>query len=141
MSLYDWYPGLKHAHVGLVAASVGLFALRGAGVLAGAGWPMAAAVRRASVVVDVLLLTAGITLAALLRLAPWQHAWLGTKLLLLVVYIVLGSFALKRAATRPGKAIAFAAALGAAGCIVLIALAHDAAAPLAVFGLYGGPTR
>ena len=39
----------------------------------------------------------GITLWVLLSWHPVQHPWLGTKLLLLLLYIVLGSLALKRA--------------------------------------------
>jgi uncharacterized membrane protein SirB2 len=130
----DWYVPLKQAHVTLVVASVALFALRGLGVLAGGAWPMAAAVRRASVAVDSLLLGAGVTLWALLSLQPLRDTWLGAKLLLVLAYIVLGSLALKRAPGRAAKAACFVAALLCIGAAATIARAHDAQAPLRWLG-------
>ncbi|MCU0970094.1 MAG: SirB2 family protein [Rubrivivax sp.] len=124
------YLPLKGVHIGLAAASVALFAARGAGVLAGGGWPMARGVRRASVLVDSLLLSAGGALWWLLSLSPAHDRWLLAKLVLIVAYIVLGSLALKRAPSRAGKASAFAAALGCIAAVAGIALAHDPAAPL-----------
>ena len=112
------------AHVALVVASVSMFAARGFGVLAQQTWPMRAAWRRASVLIDVGLLGAGITLWALLRFHPWHDSWLGAKLVLLVVYIVLGSFALKRARSRGAKATFFIAALVCVGFMASIALHH-----------------
>ncbi len=126
----DWFFPLKQAHVALVAASVALFAARGLGVLAGAGWPMAAALRRGSAALDTLLLAAGATLWWLLALQPLRDAWLGTKLSLVVAYIVLGSLALKRAPGRPAKALAFVAALSCVAAAAAIARTHDAQAPL-----------
>ena len=86
---------------------------------------MRAAWRRLSVLIDVGLLSAGITLWALLRFHPWHDSWLGSKLVLLVVYILLGSFALKRAPTRAAKAGCFVAALACVAFMASIALNHD----------------
>lgn len=105
----DVYPVLKHTHMGLAAVSVLGFALRGLAVLGGARWPMKAGVRQASMVVDTLLLAAGLGLWAWLAWAPM--GWLHVKLGLLVAYIVLGSFALKRARSWAGKALSFLLAL------------------------------
>ncbi|RVT88699.1 SirB2 family protein [Inhella crocodyli] len=105
----DLYPVLKHTHMGLAAVSVLGFALRGLAVLAGARWPMKAGVRQASVVVDSLLLAAGLGLWAWLKWAPM--GWLHVKLGLLLAYIVLGAFALKRARSASGKALCFLLAL------------------------------
>lgn len=135
----SWYLPLRHAHVTLVIASVALFVLRGFGVLAGARWPMIVGVRRTSVAIDVLLLSAGATLWWGLSLQPVRDAWLGTKLLLVGVYIVLGSLALKRAPGRAAKAACFAAALACVAAAAGIALAHDPAAPLKALGLALGP--
>ena len=57
------------------------------------------------------------------------EARLGVKLLLILAYIVCGSFALKHARSRAGRAAAFVLALGCIGSVALIATAHDAAAP------------
>jgi len=130
MTLVEFYPQIKAAHVTLAAASGTLFALRGAGVLAGHPWPMAPVFRRASAGIDTLLLAAGATLWWLLGLNPLGQPWLGTKLALIVVYIGLGTFALKRAPTRRAKAGFYVAALAVFGFVATVARAH---APLGVF--------
>jgi uncharacterized membrane protein SirB2 len=112
-----WRPGL----------SVPLFAARGVAVLFGQAWPMLPAVRRASVLIDTALLAGGLGLWWTLHLNPLRDAWLGTKLLLLLAYIVLGSFALRRAPTRRARALCFAAALACVGWLVSVALAHHPA--------------
>ena len=71
-------------------------------------------VRLASVTIDTLLLVAGASLWALLQHNPLQEAWLATKLALLVVYVVLGSFALKRARSQAGRLLFLVAALSCA---------------------------
>lgn len=128
--MMEWYRPLLAAHVALVVTSVGLFGARGLGVLTGARWPMRPSVRRASVLIDSLLLTAGGLLWWMLSLQPARDRWLLVKLMLLVVYIVLGSLALKRAPTKAGKATAWLAALGCVAAMASIALAHDPLAPL-----------
>lgn len=109
----------------LVSLSVALFTLRGIAVLAGASWPGRTGVRVASVVVDTLLLSAGVGLWLLLDLNPTVQTWLGAKLALLVVYVAFGTLALKRAAPRPIRLAFFCAALATVGLMVGIALAHD----------------
>lgn len=125
---WPWlYPALLHLHRACVAASVALFAARGIGVTALQGWPMRPTWRRLSVAIDVLLLSAGAGLWALLGHHPLQQTWLGLKLVLLVVYIVLGSFALKRARTRGRRLACFIAALATVMAMVGIALARTPA--------------
>ena len=119
MTLAEFYPQIKSVHVVLVLASGALFALRGAAVLAGRAWPLRPSLRAASVAIDSLLLAAGVTLWVLLGLHPLRDAWLGAKLALLVLYIVLGSLALKRA-----QPLAYAGAIVCYGFMVSVALAH-----------------
>jgi uncharacterized membrane protein SirB2 len=120
----SFYPTLKLLHLVLVVLSGTLFVARGASELAGQAWPMRPAARRASVAIDTLLLSAGVTLWVLLSWHPVQHPWLGTKLALLLLYIVLGSLALKRA-PRPGqRAACFVAALAVYGFMASVAVAH-----------------
>ena len=121
------YPALLHLHLGCVTASIALFAARGIGVNALHAWPMRPFWRYLSVAIDVLLLAAGTSLWALLGLHPVRNAWLGVKLGLLVVYIVLGSYALKRGRTRAQRLLFFIAALAVVLSMVGIALAHDPA--------------
>jgi uncharacterized membrane protein SirB2 len=125
MALVEWYWPIRHTHVSLVGASALLFAARGLAVLAGQAWPMRAAVRRASVAIDSALLAAAIALWAMLGLHPLRDAWLGSKLVLLVAYIVLGSLALKRAPSRRARALCLVAALAVLATMVSVALTRN----------------
>lgn len=133
--MIEFYAEIKWVHVAAVLASGGLFALRGAAMLSGAGWYMAAPLRYLSYTIDTALLTAAMMLATVLHQYPFVHAWLTVKVLLLVVYVVLGSYALKRGATRAGRARAFAAALLVFAFIISVARAHDPRGMLALLGL------
>ena len=128
--LQDHYPQLKLIHLGLVACSGGLFALRGLAVLRRAQWPLGDRARRASELIDSLLLLAGASLWFALSLNPLRDHWLGFKLCLLLVYIVLGSFALKRGRTARQRAACYVAALVVFGFMVTVARAHH---PLGLF--------
>jgi uncharacterized membrane protein SirB2 len=121
------YPLLKHLHQTCVALSLSLFAARWLGVLSGATWPMHSSVRLGSVAMDTVLLTAGLTLWVLGGWHAWHHPWLGSKLVLLVAYVLLGSLALKRARTRRGKLVYGVIALAVAGHMVASALHHHPA--------------
>ncbi len=121
-----WVPQLRQTHLALVALSGGLFTLRGAAQLAGAQWPMHRAWRIGSVVIDTLLLAAGAALWALLALHPLRDHWLGAKLLLLVLYVVLGTWALKRARSTATRALSLAAALVVFATMVGIGWTRDA---------------
>ena len=79
-------------------------------MLAGQTWPVQPVQpvsRRANAAIDTAPLSAGITLWALRSLHPVSQPWLGTKLLLRMVYIVPGWLALKRA-PRPRQGAASA---------------------------------
>jgi uncharacterized membrane protein SirB2 len=118
------YPHIKWLHVALVAASGLLFAVRGAAVLAGQAWALRLTWRAASVLVDTCLLAAGVTLWTVLQLNPSTSPWLGVKLALLLVYIVLGSLALKRARTPASRRAAYVAALATYAFMVTVAHFH-----------------
>jgi uncharacterized membrane protein SirB2 len=109
--MIEFYPQVKLIHVAMVVASGSLFALRGVGVLMGSPIGMSAPVRYLSYSIDTTLFTAALMLATMLHQYPFVHGWLTAKVLLLVAYIVLGSYALKRAATIRVRLICFAAAV------------------------------
>lgn len=134
-ALAPYYLAIKASHVGLVMLSGSLFAGRGLGVLLGATMPMAAPVRRASVAIDTALLLSALLLLATLGFHPLALPWLQVKLALLVAYIVLGSFALKRARSTGGKALAYAAALLCFAMMVSIAMTRD---PAGMFAALAG---
>jgi uncharacterized membrane protein SirB2 len=122
--MLEFYPQIKWVHVAAVLASGALFALRGAAVAAGARWAMAAPLRYLSYTIDTVLLTAALMLATILHQYPFVHGWLTAKVLLLVVYIVLGSFALKRGRTRAVRIGCWLAALAVYLFIISIARMH-----------------
>jgi uncharacterized membrane protein SirB2 len=130
MNLIENYATLRQVHVGFVTASGALFALRAFATLAGARWPLALRARAASWIVDTGLLGAGSLLWATLQINPFVQTWLGAKLLLLLVYVGLGTMALRRARTPAARVAWTAAALGCFGWMVATALAHDPRGPL-----------
>lgn len=132
--MIEFYLQIKWVHVAAVLTSGGLFALRGIAMLAGARWYMAAPLRYLSYTIDTVLLTAAMMLATVLHQYPFVNGWLTTKVLLLVVYVMLGSLALKRGATHSARAWSFGAALVVYGFIISVARAHD---PRGVFALLG----
>jgi uncharacterized membrane protein SirB2 len=117
------YPLALLARIGFIVASFSLFAARGLGVLTRQSWPMHQAWRGLRVWIDVGLLSAGRTLWYLMQFNPWHDRWLGAKLLL--VYIGLGTYALKRAPTRATEAAFFFAALSCVASMASIALRHN----------------
>jgi uncharacterized membrane protein SirB2 len=118
-------------HVLAVAVSGSLFLLRGLLVLSGRQTiAMAPFPRILSYLVDTTLLVSAIVLTVIVHQYPFVNSWLTVKVLLLVVYIVLGIFALKRARSRAGKAWFFVAALATFAFIISVAITHR---PLGVF--------
>lgn len=124
----DLYPQVRMLHIALAVASGLLFAIRGVLVLnrraasANHGF-----VRYFSYAIDTNLLAAALLLLAILRLSPLSTPWLAFKIALLPVYIVLGSFALRRSRTRRAQVACLAAALFTYLLIFGIARAHDPA--------------
>ena len=131
MSLIEHYATLRQVHIGFVTASGTLFALRAFATLSGARWPLRLPARAASWVVDTGLLSAGSLLWATLQINPLVQTWLGAKLALLLVYVGLGTMALRRARTPAARLAWTLAALGCFGWMVATALAHDVRGPLA----------
>jgi len=121
----EFYPQIKFVHVLCVILSGSLFALRGMLMLAGSRLTDHAALRFASYAIDTTLLLAALMLVTILHQYPFVQAWLTVKVLLLVVYIVLGAYALRRARTRRARAICYVAALAVFASIIGVALAHN----------------
>ena len=128
--MLEFYPQIKAVHIGAVIASGSLFALRGLLMLLRSPATNHAALRYLSYTIDTTLLTAALMLATILHQAPFVNAWLTVKVLLLVVYIVLGTIALKRGKRYAVRATAYVAALCVFGFIVSVAVTRS---PLGVF--------
>lgn len=119
MNTYLW---LKHLHISCVVLSGSLFALRGGWMLWAPhrlqrGW-----VRVLPHGIDTVLLLSAVGLAVWSGQYPLAQGWLTAKLLALLVYIVLGSVALKHGRTRAVRASALVAALLVLAFITSVAL-------------------
>ena len=119
-----YYLQIKQFHVFVALLSGTIFAVRGAFLLGGARWPQALAVRWLSYAVDTALLTAALMLLTILPWAMFANGWLLAKVTLVVAYVVLGVFALRRGRTRRTRAACYVAALLTFGAIYAIARAH-----------------
>ena len=126
MDATDAYLAVRVLHIGCAALSIAGFALRGAWMLADSPLLQNRFVRVAPHVVDTVLLASAAWLAWTLGQIPFVHAWITAKLLALVLYVVLGMFALRRGRTKSVRTIAFGGALAAAAYIVAVALTRDA---------------
>ena len=126
----EYYLSIKWLHIVCVMSSGTLFALRGLLVLAGQGFGNHVALRWLSYAIDTTLLTTALMLIGIAPQFLFVHGWLTVKVLLLVVYIVLGVFALRRARTRRAKALFYVAALAVFVFIYGVARNHH---PLGAF--------
>jgi uncharacterized membrane protein SirB2 len=128
--MIEFYAQIKWVHVAAVLTSGGLFFVRGLGVQLRMRWPMAATVRYLSYSIDTVLLTSALMLATILRQYPFVHAWLTVKVLLLVVYVVLGSYGLKRGHTPRMRLQCWLAALLVFAFMIGVARTHH---PFGIF--------
>lgn len=122
--MIEFYPQIKQFHIFIAMLSGTLFALRGAFVLAGARWPQALPVKWLSYAVDTSLLTAALMLLTILPWAMFANGWLATKVTLIVLYVVLGVFAMRPARSRSTRATCYVAALLVFATVYGIARAH-----------------
>ncbi|HRQ66905.1 MAG TPA: SirB2 family protein [Xanthomonadaceae bacterium] len=125
--MIEHYVAIKHTHITAVLVSVSVFALRGILMLAGSRFTHHAALRYASYVIDTVLLASAVLLTVILSQYPLSHGWLTAKVLALLAYIVLGSYALKRGRTYAQRASFLIAALATFGYMYSVARAHHPA--------------
>lgn len=129
--MIELYPQIELVHIVSALASGGLFLVRGLARQLGARWVMVAPLRYWSYAIDTVLLLSALALSAIIRQYPFVQAWLTVKVAWVVVYIVLGSFALKRGRTGTVRAACFVAAIVVYALILSIARTHD---PLGALG-------
>jgi uncharacterized membrane protein SirB2 len=105
-------------------ASLFLFLLRGAWMYSRSDRLKSTFARIVPHVVDTFLLASGVGLMVITRQYPLQQSWLTAKLIGLVIYIVLGTIALRRGRTPAVRGAAFVAAVAVFLWIVATARAH-----------------
>jgi uncharacterized membrane protein SirB2 len=116
------YLTLKSVHVASVAASYTLFFVRGVWMLRESPLLTVRWVKVVPHIVDTVLLASAIMLAYMLRQYPFGTGWLTAKVLGLLVYIGLGTVALKRGKTKRLRVQAWIAAQVVFLYIVSVAL-------------------
>jgi uncharacterized membrane protein SirB2 len=119
------YSLLKQLHLTTIAITLTLFVLRGVWMMADSPRLQARWVRIVPHINDTLLLASGIGLAVLLQQYPLVHGWITAKVFALILYIVLGTVALKRGRTRGRRIAAWVGALLVFGYMVAVAVTHD----------------
>ena len=119
------YSLLKQLHLGTIALTLALFILRGAWMMVESPRLQARWVRIVPHINDSLLLASGISLAVLTRQYPLVNGWLTAKFFALILYIVLGTIALKRGRTYGQRMAAWIAALLVFGYMVAVAVTRD----------------
>lgn len=127
--MIELYPDIKLVHIAAVLASGALFLVRGVAVQAGGRWAMTPSLRYLSYGIDTVLLTAAVMLLAILPATLYANGWLTLKMALLVAYVVLGSYALKRGRTARARAFCFVAAVLLYAAMLAIARTHSPLGP------------
>ncbi len=113
---------LKHLHMSCAALSGALFLLRGLWMLQDSPRLRQRWVRTLPHLIDTVLLASAVALAVWSAQYPLAQPWLTAKVCALLLYIVLGSVALKRGRSNGIRAAAFLAALATFAYIVAVAL-------------------
>jgi len=134
MTLTEFYPEIRSTHIIAVLVSGALFLVRGTALQAGARWVMAPILRYGSYAIDTVLLGSAVLLCLILHQYPFVHGWLTAKVILLILYIVLGTLALRRGRTPGMRLGCFLAALLVYLYIISIARAHHPLGALLRFG-------
>ncbi len=112
------YEVLKQIHVTCVALTFLSFSLRYYWMLTGNSLLQSKPARILPHIIDTLLLVSAVGLCLILIQYPLVNHWLTAKVLGLLVYIALGTIALKRGKTKGMRALAGA---GAYLCLAYIA--------------------
>lgn len=115
---------IKHLHMTLAVVSLVFFVLRAWWSVREAPYLQRRWVRIAPHVIDTGLLVLGVWLMIMLRFWPHHHPWLAAKLIGLVVYIGIGTFAIKRGRTPAQRGMAAVAAVAVFLYILGAAIRH-----------------
>ncbi len=119
------YDTIRLIHITSVVISITLFTIRGLLQIQGVAWRRWHLLRSAPHLNDTILLTAAIALAVQSGQYPLQMNWLTAKVVALLLYIGIGSVALKPQTSQSTRIWAFAASLACVGYIVLVALTRS----------------
>lgn len=118
---------IKSLHMITGVVTISGFILRGYWMMAQSDKLQLQVIRIVPHIIDTLFLLSGVALVWMLHLNVFSESWLLAKFAGLIVYIVLGTFAIKRGATLQIRIIALVGALAVFAYIVGVALAKSPA--------------
>jgi uncharacterized membrane protein SirB2 len=116
---------IKYLHISFVSFSYILFFLRGVWMLRASPLLQQRWIKILPHIVDTGLLLSAITLAIQLSISPLAAPWLMAKIIALLVYILLGTIAIKRGKTKNIRIVAWLAAQLVFFYIAAVAITHN----------------
>lgn len=125
------YLALKLVHVTSAVLTISGFLLRGYWMMSSSALLLHPVTRVLPHIIDTVFLLSGIAMLFMLSLNPFNVPWLVAKFAGLIVYIVLGTIALKRGRTRQLRVLALAGAFLVFAYVVGVALSRSPASWLA----------
>lgn len=109
--MLEHYFLIKHLHMTTAIISIAFFIVRAWWSVREVALLQRRWVRILPHINDTLLLVLGVMLTIMLSMSPHQHPWLAAKLLGLIVYILLGTVAIKRGRTPLTRGLTAIAAI------------------------------
>ncbi|MFZ6686917.1 SirB2 family protein [Undibacterium sp. SXout11W] len=116
------YQTIKHIHITCALLSGSLFFVRGCWMCADSNMLQKRWIKIAPHLIDTVLLTTAIIMVVWSQQFPFVVNWLSAKLVALILYIFLGTIALKRGKTKSQKITAFILALAVFSYILAVAV-------------------
>lgn len=123
---------IKSLHMLTALATISGFVLRGYWMMSHSEKLELRITRVAPHVIDTVFLLSGIAMVWLLQLDAFSQPWLLAKFVGLIVYVVLGTIAIKRGPTMQIRIVAFVSALAVFAYIVGVAMTKSPASWLAL---------
>lgn len=118
----DTYQLLKHVHLTTVAITLVLFVLRGVWMMLDSPMLQRRWIKVVPHINDTVLLVSALWMAVSVWRYPMVlHGWITAKIVALILYILLGTVALKRGRTKTVRGAAFIA-----GLVVFAYIVHTA---------------
>lgn len=118
---------IKNIHALSAVVTITGFILRGYWMVTGSDKLQHRMTRTAPHIVDTVFLSSGIAMVAMLSLNPFSQSWLVAKFTGLIIYILLGTVAIRRGSTLQIRMIAFVGALSVFAYVVGVALSKSPA--------------
>lgn len=125
------YLAIKHLHVLSAILTITGFVVRGYWMLTGSERLQHPVTRVLPHVVDTIFLSSGIAMLVMLGLNPLSQPWLLAKFGGLILYVLLGTVAIRRGSNLEMRAVAFVAALSMFAYVVGVAMSKSPASWLA----------